>query len=161
MLVHQIIVIALSHFVTWKLWKNTSKSSCLYYYNDAQKNEGFVGFEKACYRAKTYVILTSLNYAHFYAHYCWWRQFLWRPQMHICKVQKQCINSTLITWLIHWFLLVKTGLLITYDTAFYAIIKFHHLTGLKLGVDIASTTQKYCINLIICHYVTFRNYICQ
>ena len=34
----------------------------LYYYNGAQKHEGFVGFENACSRAKTYVILTSLNY---------------------------------------------------------------------------------------------------
>ena len=28
--------------------------------------EVFVGFEKACSRANTYVILTSLNYVHFY-----------------------------------------------------------------------------------------------
>ena len=32
-----------------------------YYYNGAQKHDGFVGFEKACSRAKTYVILTSLK----------------------------------------------------------------------------------------------------
>ena len=42
----------------------------LYYYNGAQKHEGFLGFENACSRAKTNVILTSLNYVHFYAHYC-------------------------------------------------------------------------------------------
>ena len=47
--------------------KNASKSSFLYYYNGAQKHEGLVGFEKACSRAKTYFILTSLNYIHFYA----------------------------------------------------------------------------------------------
>ena len=41
----------------------------LYYYNGAQKHEGPVGFEKVCSRAKTYVILTSLNYVHFYARY--------------------------------------------------------------------------------------------
>ena len=29
----------------------------LYYYNGAQKHEGFVGFENACFRAKTYAIL--------------------------------------------------------------------------------------------------------
>ena len=43
-----------------KLWKiNASKISFLYYYNGAQKHGGFVGFEKACSRAK---LLTSLNY---------------------------------------------------------------------------------------------------
>ena len=31
----------------------------LYYYKGAQKHEGFVGFEKACSRAKTYVMLIS------------------------------------------------------------------------------------------------------
>ena len=39
------------------------------YYNGAQKHEGFVGFENACSKAKTYVVLTSLNYVHFYARY--------------------------------------------------------------------------------------------
>ena len=52
------------------LWKNASKSLFLYNYNGPQKHEGFVGFEKACSRAKPYVILTSLNYVHFYARYC-------------------------------------------------------------------------------------------
>ena len=28
----------------------------------SKKHEGFVGFENACSRAKTFVILTSLNY---------------------------------------------------------------------------------------------------
>ena len=50
--------------------KALRKSSFLYYYNDAQKHEGMVGFENAPARAKTYVILTSLNYVHFYARYC-------------------------------------------------------------------------------------------
>ena len=57
-------------FCHLKSLENTLKSSFLYYYNGAQKHEGFVGFEKACSRAKTYVILMSLNYIHFYAHYC-------------------------------------------------------------------------------------------
>ena len=91
------------HFVTWKLWKTPLKSSFLHYYNGAQKHAGFVGFENACSRVKNYVILTSLNYVHFYARYCWWRQLLWRPRMRICKVQKPCINSTWIAWLIHGF----------------------------------------------------------
>ena len=39
-------------------------------YNGAQKHEGFVGFYDACSRAKTYVILTSLNYVQFCARYC-------------------------------------------------------------------------------------------
>ena len=47
--------------------KNTSKSSFLYYYNDAQKHEGFVGFENGFSKAKTYIILTSLNYIHFFS----------------------------------------------------------------------------------------------
>ena len=50
--------------------KNTTKNSFLYYYNGAQKNEGFIGFENTCSRAKTYIILMSLNYVHFYAPYC-------------------------------------------------------------------------------------------
>ena len=32
-------------------------------------HEGFVGFKKACSRAKPYVILTPLNYVHFYTRY--------------------------------------------------------------------------------------------
>ena len=39
---------------------NASKSSFLYYYNGAQKHEGFLGFENACSRAKTYAIKASL-----------------------------------------------------------------------------------------------------
>ena len=46
------------------------EKSFLYDYTGTHKHEGFVGFEKACNRAKTYVILTSLNYVHFYARYC-------------------------------------------------------------------------------------------
>ena len=45
-------------------------SPFLYYYNGKQKHEGFVDFKNACSRAMTYVILTSLNYVHFYASYC-------------------------------------------------------------------------------------------
>ena len=57
-------------FCHLKTLENASKNSFLYYYNGAQKHEGFVGFEKVCSRAKTYVILMSLNYVHFYARYC-------------------------------------------------------------------------------------------
>ena len=110
-------------FCHLKTLEKSSKSSFLYYNNGAQKHEGFVCFEKACSRAKTYVILTSLNYVHFYTRYCWWRQFLWWPRMRICKVQKPCINSTRIAWLIHGFLPIKTWLLIACETGFYAIIK--------------------------------------
>ena len=42
----------------------------LYYYNGMQKHERFVGFENTCSTATTYLILTSLNYLHFYARYC-------------------------------------------------------------------------------------------
>ena len=119
-----IVIIANSHFVTWELQKNISKSSFQYYYNGAQKHEGFVGFENACTRAKTYVILTSLNYVNFFAPYCWWCWFMWWHRMRICKVQKLCINSMWIAWLIYGFLPVKAWLLhvIACNTAFYAII---------------------------------------
>ena len=127
----------------WKLWKKAPKSSFLYHYYGVQKHEGFVGFEKACSRAKTYVILTSLNYVHFYASYYWWRQFLWQPRMRIYKVQRPCINSTWIAGLIHGFLPVKTWLLIACDTAFYAIIsvlifiscKIKHISDLHIRVS--------------------------
>ena len=63
MLVHQKTMFGryycIKSFCHLKTGKNASKSSFLYYYNGAQKHEGFVGFEKACSRAKTYVILTS------------------------------------------------------------------------------------------------------
>ena len=51
------------------LEKTLRKVHFLYYYNRAQKYEGLVGFENACSRAKTYVILTSLKYLNFYACY--------------------------------------------------------------------------------------------
>ena len=57
-------------FCHLKTLENSSKSSILYYYNGAQKHEGFQGFENACSKAKTYVIRTSLNNIHFYARYC-------------------------------------------------------------------------------------------
>ena len=46
-------------FCHLKIWKIASKSSFLYYFNGAQKHEGFVGFEKAFFRAMDYVILRS------------------------------------------------------------------------------------------------------
>ena len=71
MLVHQKTMSDRYYYInqlfTLKLWKNASKSSFLYYYNGAQKHEGF---EKAYSRAKICVILTALNYDHFYARYC-------------------------------------------------------------------------------------------
>ena len=57
-------------FCHLKTLKNASKGYFLYYYNVTQKHEGFIGFENACSRAKTYVILTLLNYVHSYARYC-------------------------------------------------------------------------------------------
>ena len=42
-----------------------SDELCAFAYNCAQKHDGFVGFENACSRAKTYVILTPLNYNSF------------------------------------------------------------------------------------------------
>ena len=44
-------------------------------YCGAKMHEGFVAFENACSRANTNVFLTSLNFVHFYARYCWWRHF--------------------------------------------------------------------------------------
>ena len=43
------------------------KSSFLCYYNGTEKHEGLVGFEKACSRAETSILLTTLNYFHFFA----------------------------------------------------------------------------------------------
>ena len=91
-------------FCHYKTLEKLYEKLILVYYNGAQKHEGFVGFENACSRANTYVILTSLNYVHFYACLCWWRLLLWRPRMRTCKVQKSCINNTWIAWLIHGFL---------------------------------------------------------
>ena len=34
-----------------------------------KKHEASIGFDDACSRATTYVLLTSLDYVHFYAHY--------------------------------------------------------------------------------------------
>ena len=42
--------------------KTLPKVSFLYYFNGAQNHEGFVSFEKACSKANTCVIQTSLNY---------------------------------------------------------------------------------------------------
>ena len=50
--------------------KTPRKTHFLFYYNGAQKHERFTGFENACSRAKTYVILTSLNYVNSFARYC-------------------------------------------------------------------------------------------
>ena len=101
-----------SHFVTWKLWKKASKNSFLYCYNGTQKHEGFVGFEKACSRANTYVILTSLNNVHFYAPYCWWHQFC--DGLQCVYVKYKCRASTAREWL-----------LIAWDTACCAIITLY------------------------------------
>ena len=56
------------HYET--LEKRFYKSSFLYYYNCVQKHERFEGFKEASSRAKTYVILTSLNHVLFFARYC-------------------------------------------------------------------------------------------
>ena len=104
------------HLKTLK--KNLRKVHFCIYYNGAQKHEGFVGFENACYRAKAYIILKSLNYVHIYAPYCWWCQLLSQPKMYIYVKYK----SMWIAWLIHRFLPIKTWLLIACDTAFYGII---------------------------------------
>ena len=57
MLVYQKTIVdryyCIKSFCHLKTSENASKSSFLYYYNDAQKHEGFVCFEKACSRAKT------------------------------------------------------------------------------------------------------------
>ena len=49
-----------------KTLENRFAKLVFYYYNNAEKHEGFLGFENACFRAKAYVIITSLNYFHFY-----------------------------------------------------------------------------------------------
>ena len=129
------------------LGNKASKSSFLYYNNGARKHEGFVDFENACSRAKSYVILTSLNYVHFYVRYCWWRQLLWRPGMRICKVQKPCINSTWIAWLMHGFLPVKTWFIIACGTAFYAIIVVYQFKCMALYMH-HSQAWRYLISTL-------------
>ena len=42
----------------------------LHCYNSARKHKRFEGFANACSRAKTNVILMSINYVHTYTHYC-------------------------------------------------------------------------------------------
>ena len=73
MLVYQKIMFdryyCIQSFCHLKTLENALKSSFLIYFNGTQKHEGFVGFENACSRAKTYVILTPLNYGLFYAGY--------------------------------------------------------------------------------------------
>ena len=66
MLMYQKTMFDLYYCVKLFCHLKTLKNSFLYFYNGAQKHEGFKGFEKACSRAKTYVILTSLNYVYFY-----------------------------------------------------------------------------------------------
>ena len=56
-------------FCHFKTLEKHFKKFILYNFNGAQKHERFLGFEKACFRARTYVILTSLNYVHVYARY--------------------------------------------------------------------------------------------
>ena len=104
-----------------------------------------------CSRAKTYVLLTSLNYVHFFARYCWWRQFLWRPRLRVCKVQKPSINSTWISWSIQRFLPVKTWLLIACDTDFYAIIikGTRQLVNRTIRRHIFETTRRQIVRQLI------------
>ena len=113
-----------------------------------QKQKAFIGFENPCSRPTTYIILTSLDYVHFYASYCWWHQILVRAIMRICKVQKLCINSMWIAWLIHGFWPVETWILIACDTAFYAIICYWYLFFSTEPLDEIMT-------LVIVHYTYF------
>ena len=53
-----------------KLWKKRFERFIFVLLSCHKIREGFVGFEKACFRAKTYVILTLLNNVNFYARYC-------------------------------------------------------------------------------------------
>ena len=57
--------------------KNLSKSSFSCTYNGAERYVTCIRFENAASRAKTNVILTSLNYVRYCARYWWWRQFLY------------------------------------------------------------------------------------
>ena len=72
--------------------KNTLKSYFLYYYSGLQKHEAFIGFENACARAATYLILKS-RLRLFLCRLLFMRSNCSTAQMRICKVQKPCINS--------------------------------------------------------------------
>ena len=96
-----------------------SKCSFLHYYNGAQKHEGFVGFKKAFSRVKPYVILTPLNYVHFYTRYT-------VDDVNFCDglecvyvKHQQHVNCLINTWVYAG----QTWLLIACDTDFNAIIK--------------------------------------
>ena len=84
-------------------------------YNDTVKHVNCERFENAAPRAKTYVIAT----VHFTDDDV---SFYDSPGMLIRKTTKPRINSAWIAFLIHGFVLVKTWLLIAYDTAFYSMI---------------------------------------
>ena len=61
-----------------------------------QKHEGFVGFDNAWFRAKTSVIITSLNYVHSYA-----RHFLTAKNAYMQStkaVHQQHVNCLINTW---------------------------------------------------------------
>ena len=95
-------------------YKCIRKKCFLYYHNGAQKHEGFVGFENACSRAKTYVILTSLTYVYFYARYCC-------DSLECVYIKyKSCASTARELPDQYIFLQVKTWLLKMSGKAFYA-----------------------------------------
>ena len=53
-----------------KTWENALKNLLFYYEQWHKKPEGFVSIKNVCSRAKTFVILKSLNYVYFYERYC-------------------------------------------------------------------------------------------
>ena len=101
-------------FCFLNLFGKTLKSSIFVLPIIPQTYEGFVGFKNACSRAKTYAILTLLNYVH----------DLVRMRIHISskKASTACELPDKYMGLFHGFVLVKAWLLIACDTAFYAII---------------------------------------
>ena len=126
--------------------------TCTCTYNGAKNPGGFVGFKNVCSRANTYVILTSLNYVHFYACCCWWRQFLWLPGMRINLYVKENSRSSAELpdlYNVHGFLPARTWLLHVTRccTAFYAIINMIHtavsstVSGFMVWSKVSSTSK--------------------
>ena len=73
--------------------KHIEKFNIFIIYNGSQKHKGLLGFKNACARAKTRVILRSLNYVTSLHVTVDDVNFCDCPGMGICKVKQLCINS--------------------------------------------------------------------
>ena len=84
-------------FCHLKTLEKRFKKFILFYYNGAQKHEGFVGFEEVRSRAKTYVILTfiSMHFTVDDANFCDNLKCLYVSTK---AVHQQYLNCLINTW---------------------------------------------------------------